>query len=54
MGWSCFYCGHDLIWSNDFMCDEVNFCTCEKGIVSYWSCSECNTEYQITKDCEGE
>ena len=42
----CPYCGHKMIWQSDFNYDEV-FGE-GNGIVSYYSCSNCNCEAEFS------
>jgi hypothetical protein len=50
----CLFCSGGLIWQNDFTCEDVYFCTCESGIISFWDCPDCDARYQITLHCEGD
>lgn len=48
---NCYCCGHTLRWENDFTCQDVYFCECEQGIISFYSCDNCDAHYQIEKGC---
>jgi hypothetical protein len=50
----CLYCDNELIWQSDFTCDDVYQCACEEGLVTFWACSSCGADYQITLDCKGD
>ena len=44
----CFHCGEDLIWQNDYDCEDVSPDS-EYLIVSMYQCSqkECNAWYEV-------
>ena len=56
-GARCFYCGHPVVWSNDFAADECGYGDreyddgtvqkAEDQIVSFWTCPNCGAEYEI-------
>lgn len=57
-GWPrCFYCGHQVIWGNDFSGEDFGYDdrelddgTLEKAedqIVSVWTCPNCGAEYEV-------
>lgn len=48
---SCPHCSEPIIWENTFTCEEVFFCDCGYGIVTYWGCNNCASEIQVTTDC---
>ena len=51
---NCLYCNDSLIWQNDFSCEDIYFCSCEEGIITFYECSNCSAEYQITLNCKGD
>jgi hypothetical protein len=51
----CPHCGEKALgWHSDFTCEEVFMCSCEQGIVSLWSCFNCEADVQIRVYCIGE
>jgi len=48
----CFFCGHDLIWGNDWSLSDVEgteYSEEEDGVVSSYTCPECGAEYTVTQ-----
>ena len=48
----CFKCDSKVIWQNDFDTEDLGIE--EKGIVSYYVCSECNSHYEVIQIFEEE
>jgi hypothetical protein len=48
----CPRCVHQLLWHNDFVCEEVMVDGCAEGTVSYYSCKGCKLDVQIKTECE--
>jgi hypothetical protein len=49
----CPSCGGEIFWLGNFLCNEVHFCECGEGVISFYECTKCNVKIQITKDCIG-
>ena len=44
--WNCFKCGEDKVfWNSDFDADECGYE--HPGIVSYYTCANCGSEYEV-------
>ena len=41
----CFICGAKVVWENDFDAEDCGYT--EEGIVHYYHCPKCNTEYEV-------
>jgi len=48
----CSMCNSDLHWSGNFTCEEVNGCECTNGVIGYWYCSKCKSQFEITTNCK--
>ena len=48
-GMKCLICGGDLCWENDFDAPDVRDVEEDDGgIVSYYHCTKCGREYEIS------
>ena len=47
----CWHCGHDMIWGNDF--DYKDYGLEGKGIISSFSCSNCEATAEVHLPIEG-
>ena len=41
---NCWFCGHELIWNNDF--DYKDYDIDEEGILTILTCSNCNAYWE--------
>ena len=49
--YKCISCGKQLGWNSDFNLDEIYPEECingENGVVSFYSCGECELDHEIT------
>ena len=57
-GWNCFRCGHEVVWSSDFMKSECGYAEDyddpNDGLVSYFTCPYCGTRYELVEPDEEE
>lgn len=44
----CLICGGELCWSSDFTRNDVFGDGDEEGIVSYYTCTVCGREYEVS------
>mgnify|MGYP003110858497 FL=1 len=47
----CWHCGHNMIWGNDF--DYEDYGLEGKGIISSFSCSNCEATAEVHLPIEG-
>lgn len=47
----CPRCKHPLVLTSDDDCSDYG-CSCGDGIVSSFTCSNCNTHIVVTMDCK--
>lgn len=44
--WECFKCGsRSVIWNSDFDSEDCGYE--QSGIVSFYTCSKCGSEYEV-------
>ena len=47
----CFFCNTEVIWQSDFDAEELG--REEEGIVSFYTCPECGSEYEVFQPTGG-
>ena len=51
--WECFKCGNrSVVWSSDFDAEDCGYE--QAGIVSYYTCSKCGSEYEVFEPLEND
>ena len=53
---TCFYCGHDLCWENDFDAQDIysEYEEDEGAIVSMYHCTHCGRMYEVVDPTKNE